>query len=110
MKNIIKKQDDYGYPIKLTIDDDMKSSHRTIIGGILTILSKIFVILFFCLNFKKMLNFEDNKLSQTSTFQNRTETGTLNYTDAGFNLNMAIFNISTLPIKPVDIINDGVFQ
>ena len=64
--------------------DKSGSFHRTVIGGTLTVLKHIFITFFVGLLFKKLVNYEEDQLSNFQTVANFTETPRVNYTDLNF--------------------------
>ena len=63
-KKFIKSFDEYGHPIKLKFDDK-GDTHKTLVGGIVSIVSKIALTVYFAALLYKMGTYGDDKNSTT---------------------------------------------
>ena len=59
-KKLVKSQDMFGHVINLNFNRE-GTSHKTIFGGIVSIILKVLLMIWVYLNFKKMLLYEDDK-------------------------------------------------
>lgn len=60
MLSFIKRLDIFGHPIALTFNKK-ESTHKTFIGGFLSLLTSFFIMIYFFILVKKMYTFDDNK-------------------------------------------------
>ena len=81
----IKSQDMYGHPVKLNFAES-GDSHKTMIGGLFSLIINFLIWTFIAYNIKKLLLMEANK----DTLHNRSidleEFGNVNYTETNFTL------------------------
>ena len=81
MKNIktaIKKQDLFGHVINLNFNQK-GDSHKTIIGGLASILVKIIMAIYIYLSFEKLIFKLDDKNSTDYGLMDLTELGQISY-------------------------------
>ena len=92
-KQILKSQDAYGYPIGVTFNKE-GNIHRTPIGGFITLISKMFLLLFLGIGIKKVLNYEgDTYTSWISTFD-PSELGQVSYMDTRLHMMVSLYDLS----------------
>ena len=60
LRKLIQGQDMFGHRINLNFNRE-GNSHKTIIGGLVSICLKLFMTYYVYYNFKKMLFYEDDK-------------------------------------------------
>ena len=63
--NLIKSQDLFGHLITFNFGKE-GDTHKTALGGVVSVLLKILFAIFVGLNVKTLINYEDNKISKVT--------------------------------------------
>ena len=82
---LIKGQDLFGLPVQLHFNNK-GPYHRTILGGLFSILIKLFMAFYIYIMFKKMIYFEDNKLSTVTSSQDYDKLGEVDMSEMDFDI------------------------
>ena len=80
LRKLIQSQDIFGHHIHLNFNRE-GSSHRTIIGGLVSIFLKGFMCFYIYYNFKKMFLYEDDKQYVDHILLDLNDLGTVNYNE-----------------------------
>ena len=78
MKRIIKEQDIFGHQIAFNFDKQ-GSSHKTSIGGIVSILIKVLMLIYVFILLKRMFLLEQNRNSTLSSLNKADDIGQVAY-------------------------------
>lgn len=85
LSKFLKRQDLFGLPVQLHFNKK-GPSHRTLMGGLVSILIKLFMAFYIFIMFKKMIFFEDNKLSTVTSSQDYAALGEVEMADMDFDI------------------------
>ena len=61
-RNYVKGKDFFGHLITLNFDKQ-GDSYKTVVGGVFSLIIQIGMAIYITLNIKKMMNYEDNKVT-----------------------------------------------
>ena len=71
-KSYIREQDIFGKPIMLNFNKK-GNTHNTVFGGLVSIISKAILFVYFIIHVEKLVNFGDDKITIINSSLNYTE-------------------------------------
>ena len=89
--NYLLSQDIFGHIISFNFYNK-GDTHKTKIGGFVSMLVKVFFCVFIAINIKKMINYEESKTGQVQEAMD-INSESLSYTDTKFGLTFALWDV-----------------
>ena len=80
LRKVIQSQDIFGHTIHVNFNCE-GTSHKTVIGGFVSIVLKCFMIFYVYYNVRKMLFYEDDKQYSDHVLLDLNDLGTVNYNE-----------------------------
>lgn len=100
VKHVIKNQDLFGYTVDLNFNK-AGHSHNTIIGGVVSICLKLFLLVYVVYLFNKMLGFNENIIYHIGKELDLDQLGVVNYDAMKFSLVPLLVHSQTQ--EPIDL-------
>lgn len=100
LKHLIKDQDLFGYTVDLNFNK-AGHSHNTLIGGVVSMFLKLFLIFYVVFLFNKMLGYRENLIYHIAKELDLDELGVVNYSTTDFSLVPILVDSRTQ--EPIDL-------
>ena len=94
LTTMIRNRDWFGNPVSLSFNKK-GGTHNTTIGGLASIAVNCALAFYIYLNFRKLVFYEDDKISTSKSLLQYSEMGEVDARDTNFKFNFVLFDATT---------------